>query len=254
MTDTQGQRPTFQSQLKVLEASRDRLARLVGALTPGQIRQQAYPSEWTVADVLSHLGSGAVITRGRLDGDVDMQAVWDEWNAKDPDAQAADALEADAALADRLARLTPDEQDQLRFAMGPMELDLTTFLGLRISEHTLHTWDIAVTFDDTATVPPDAAALIVETLSMMASFAGKPTGADRIFTVRTVEPTRHVEIALRPDGVALAFSEPVEQPDLEVPADALIRLVYGRLDPDHTPPIQASDADLDDLRQAFPGF
>jgi uncharacterized protein (TIGR03083 family) len=253
MTDTHGQRTTFQSQLEVLAASRDRLARLVGGLTPGQIRQQAYPSEWTVADVLSHLGSGAVITRERLDGDVDMQAVWDEWNAKDPDAQAADALEADAALHDRLAALTPDEQDQLRFAMGPMELDLTTFLGLRISEHALHTWDIAVTFDDIATVPPDSSALVVDTLAMMASFAGKPTGADRIFSVRTVEPTRHVEIALRPDGVALAFSEPVERPDLEMPADALIRLVYGRLDPDHTPPVQADAADLDELRRAFPG-
>jgi uncharacterized protein (TIGR03083 family) len=254
MTDTQGQRTTFESQLEVLAASDNRLARLVGALAPEQIRQQAYPSEWTVADVLSHLGSGAVITRGRLDGDVDMQAVWDEWNAKNPDAQAADALEADAALLGRLAALTPDERDQLRFAMGPMELDLTTFVGLRINEHVLHTWDIAVTFEHAATVPPDAAALAVEMLPMMASFAGKPTGADRTLTVRTVEPTRHVHIALRPDGVALTFSDPVEQPDLEMPADALIRLVYGRFDPDHAPPVQGSDADLDELRRAFPGF
>ena len=76
----------------MLDASAQRLADQVEQLTPEQVRQQAYPTEWTVADVLSHLGSGATIMRLRLDGDVDMQAVWDEWNAKDPDAQAADSL------------------------------------------------------------------------------------------------------------------------------------------------------------------
>ena len=53
-----------------------------------------------MADVLSHLGSGGTIMRLRLDGEVDMQAIWDEWNAKDPDAQAADALLADDLLED----------------------------------------------------------------------------------------------------------------------------------------------------------
>jgi hypothetical protein len=35
--------------------------------------------------------------------------------------------------------------------------------------------------------------------------------------------------------------------------EALVRLVYGRLDPAHTP-AGADDADFDDLRQLFPGF
>jgi hypothetical protein len=135
-----------------------------------------------------------------------------------------------------------------------MELDLATFLGMRISEHALHTWDVAVTFDETATVPPDAAGLVVDTLAMMAPFAGKPTGADRTFTVHTMEPTRQFEIALRPDGVSLVPSDPAGAPDLELSADGLIRLVYGRLDPDHTPTLRGSHADLTELRRAFPGF
>jgi uncharacterized protein (TIGR03083 family) len=256
-SDADGSPPvTFESQLAVLAASVDRLATLVNALTPEQLRQQAYPSEWTVADVLSHLGSGATITRERLEAgaDPEVQAIWDAWNAKDPDEQAADALAADAALLDRLASLTPDERDRLRFAMGPMNLDLSTFLGLRINEHLLHTWDIAVTFDDSATLPTDGAGLIVDTLAMMAPFVGKPTGADRLFTVRTADPTRHFEIALRPDGVALAPSDAVDKPDLKLTADGLIRLVFGRLDPGHTPSGRASKADLDELRRAFPGF
>ena len=98
-------RVDFASQLAVLAGSVDRLATLVKELTPEQLRQQAYPSEWTVADVLSHLGSGATITRERLDAEADpeVQAIWDAWNAKDPDEKAADALEADSALMARLA-------------------------------------------------------------------------------------------------------------------------------------------------------
>jgi uncharacterized protein (TIGR03083 family) len=246
--------PGLQFTLDVLLASADRLAALVESLTPEQIRQQAYPTEWTVADVLSHLGSGATITRQRIDGEVDPQPIWDEWNAKDPDAQAADALRADADLQRRLAALSPEEAANLRFAMGPMEVDLTTYLNMRISEHSLHTWDIAVTFDDAATVPADAAAVVVDMLAMMAGFAGKPTGADRVVSITTTEPDRHFEVALRPDGIALSPSEARDTPDLELSSDALIRLVYGRLDPDHSPILEVGAADLEELRQAFPGI
>ena len=62
---------TLAALVQVLDASAQRLVDQVEQLTPAQLRQQAYPSEWTVADVLSHLGSGATIMRLRLDGDVD---------------------------------------------------------------------------------------------------------------------------------------------------------------------------------------
>jgi hypothetical protein len=35
--------------------------------------------------------------------------------------------------------------------------------------------------------------------------------------------------------------------------EAFIRLVYGRLDPAHSPRVEAAGADLDELRQIFPG-
>jgi uncharacterized protein (TIGR03083 family) len=262
--ESNGTRPgndgALASLIQVLDASVQRLADQVDALTPQQIRQQAYPSEWTVADVLSHLGSGATIMRLRLDGDVDMQAIWDEWNAKNPDAQAADALGADDQLQARLTTLTAEDQDRMRFAMGPMELDLVTFLSLRLNEHSLHTWDVAVTFDAGATLPDDEAALIVDTLPMMTRFAGKPTGADRDITIRTVSPSRNFLLALRPDGIALTPEDgnrdrdPLDGPDLELPADALIRLVFGRLDADHSPAGAAAAPLVNELRQVFPGF
>jgi hypothetical protein len=43
-------------------------------------------------------------------------------------------------------------------------------------------------------------------------------------------------------------------PDLELSTDALIRLVYGRLDPEHSPVLEVGAADLEELRSAFPGF
>jgi hypothetical protein len=45
-----------------------------------------------------------------------------------------------------------------------------------------------------------------------------------------------------------------EVPVLRLPAEAFVRLVYGRLDPDHTPPAVQADPDLlDKLRSTFPG-
>jgi hypothetical protein len=43
--------------------------------------------------------------------------------------------------------------------------------------------------------------------------------------------------------------------EVTMPAEALLRLAYGRLDPDHTPAgVTGDDADLGTLRQIFPGF
>lgn len=234
--------------------SADRLRRLVESLSSEDLLQRAYPSEWTIADVLSHIGSGAVITSGRIDGEVDSQPIWDEWNAKGPDAQAADALTADQELLDRLASLSSEDEGRLRFAMGPMDLDLYTFLGFRLNEHVVHTWDVAVTVDPLATIPEDAAELVVDNLALIGRFAGKPTGSERTISVRTTGPTRYFVIELRPDGVAVSTDGETDSPDLELPAEAFVRLIYGRLDPDHSPTIRGDEATLEELRRAFPGF
>jgi hypothetical protein len=42
---------------------------------------------------------------------------------------------------------------------------------------------------------------------------------------------------------------------VDLPAEAFLRLVYGRLDPDHTPDFTESGGrGLADLRAVFPGF
>ena len=57
-----------------------------------------------------------------------------------------------------------------------------------------------------------------------------------------------------PDSLKLTPSDLVAAPDLELPSEAFIRLVYGRLDPAHTPAVTGSPTLLDELRTAFPGF
>jgi hypothetical protein len=126
-----------------------------------------------------------------------------------------------------------------------------------LNEHALHTWDVEVVLDPNATVPAAAAACVVDNLGMIVRFTGKPTGTERTVEVHTVDPARDFTLAIGADAVTLGPSEAPTMPnrvsaDLELPAEALVRLVYGRLDPAHTPPVRG-DIDLDELRRAFPG-
>src|SRR4051812_39634394 len=142
--------PRAQAQIDALRSSVHRLRDLAAPLTEQQLTGAAYPSEWTVAQVLSHLGSGAVITQRRLEDalagqdtpDTFAPSVWDRWNAKSPVAQRDDSLAADAALLARLEALAPDDRARFGSAMGPMTLDFAQFVGMRLSEHAFHTWDV----------------------------------------------------------------------------------------------------------------
>jgi uncharacterized protein (TIGR03083 family) len=245
----------------VLRASVDRLHALGSGLDDDQLVSQSYCDDWSIAQVLSHLGSGAVISlrslqdvrAGNATPDGFNQSVWDEWNAKSPRAQADDALVADEALMEALEAVDESEREGLTFQLGPMTLGFNDLFGLRLNEHTLHTWDIAVMFDDNARLPSDATALVVDNLALTARFGGRPTGPDRTVTVHTTDPARAVALRMTPDGVLVGPAEPGQSPDLILPAEALSRLVYGRLDPDHTPEFTGDAAVLDALRAVFPG-
>ena len=246
--------------LEALHHSADRLRAFVAGLDDAALSRSAYPTEWTVADVCSHLGSGAVIMERRLQDllagvdtpDDAATAVWDEWNAKGPRAQADALLASDSALLERLDGLSDDERAGLRFAMGPMTFDFDGFVGLRLNEHALHVWDIEVSFAPTATVAAESVACIVDNLQMFAQFTGRPVDDARVVTVATTDPARTFRVTAGPDAVGLESTGAVDAPDLTLPAEALVRLVYGRLDPDHTPPVTAPGV-LDELRPVFPG-
>jgi len=247
-------------QLEVLQTSVSDLARTVEGLQPAQLVASAYPTKWTVADVLSHLGSGAVIFRRRFEDGIAgnetpsdfAQGVWAEWDAKSAEQKAADFLVADRALAERLTSSTDDDRARFVFAMGPVTSDFAGFVGMRLNEHALHSWDVEVTFDPEAALAHGPTEVVIDNLQMIAGFVGKPVGTPRRVAVLTTEPRRGFTLVIGADAVSLEPGGPARTPDLEIPAEAFIRLVYGRLDPGHTPPTKGQ-ADLDQLRKVFPG-
>ena len=116
----------MEATLNALRASVERLRATATALDDAELVGASYCSEWTVADVLSHLGSGAVITQRRLQ---DARAgaetpedfaptVWDEWNAKSPRAQTDDALVADRALLEALEAVDDEERLDVHLLHG----------------------------------------------------------------------------------------------------------------------------------------
>jgi hypothetical protein len=137
-----------------------------------------------------------------------------------------------------------------------MDLVVGDLARLRLSEHAVHSWDVAVAFDPTATVEPDAVALLIDGVPALVARAGKPQGVAIDLHIHTTEPDRDFALAIH-DSVELHVSD--QRPrdrTLELPAEAFLRLVYGRLDAEHTPPVAlvAADVTLDDLRRTFPGF
>jgi uncharacterized protein (TIGR03083 family) len=258
--------------IAALRNSHERLVSLVRPLSPGQLREQSFCSDWSVAQVLSHIGSGAEIALLMLPGalgtaePVSREAfppVWDAWNAKSPDDQAADALAADEKYLRTLEELSDDELAGIKFAFFGMDLDSIGLIRLRLGEHALHTWDVAVFGDPAATVAPDAVSLMIDNVpQFIAPRIGKPLDEPFAARIRTTGPDRDylltatdaVSMTDWPGDGAVAGGG-VAVSEVSMPAEALLRLAYGRLDPEHTPAqVQADPADLDKLRKIFPGF
>jgi hypothetical protein len=152
-----------------------------------------------------------------------------------------------------LGTFSDDERAAFRFDMGPMTFDFSGFVVLRLNEHALHTWDIDVALDPGAVIASDATAVVIDNLGLIARYTAKPTGNERTIVVLTSDPTRTFVIVLSADAVTITEGGTDAHGDLTLPAEAFIRLVYGRLDPEHTPSaIKGADL-LDELRTVFPG-
>jgi uncharacterized protein (TIGR03083 family) len=238
-------------------------------MTPEQVRSPSYCRDWTNAQVLSHLGSGAEISLLMLPGALgegepaDSEAfppVWDRWNAKSPDEQAADALTADERQVRTLEELTDEQLASMRLDFFGMQLDAAGVIRLRLGEHVLHTWDLAVMQDPAAVVQADAVDLLIDNVpQFLAPRLGKPQPEPFAVRITTTEPERDY-LLVSGDSVTMTDwpgddAAPAGTQQVTMPAEALLRLAYGRLDPAHTPASVSGDADtLDKLRAIFPGF
>ena len=256
--------------IAALRSGHDSLASQVSGLTDEDLARPSGASEWDISQVLSHLGSGAEISRATvraaLDGEPNPgsdfnHTVWDRWNAMTGRERADGFLQANQALLALLESLDAGTLDKLRIDMGflPAPVDVATAARMRLNEFTLHASDIRVGLGGDATLPADATAALLHGEPSLIAWIGKADpldGRQAVVAVTTTEPASLFALRLQAP-ISVDFDVP-DQPDgtLVLPAEAWLRLVAGRLAPEHTPTsvIAAGVADLNLLRQVFPGY
>jgi uncharacterized protein (TIGR03083 family) len=251
--------------LAALHASQSRLRNALDGMTAEQATAQSYDDDWTVADVASHLGSGAELFTvyleaglgdGQDPGTDGAQPVWDRWNAKEPLAQVQDTLEANDTFLSRIDALTDEERASWGIDLFGARRDLRDFLVMRLSEHAIHTWDIEVAADPSLPIPADAAAHTVANVVPIAGWVGQKRDDPIAVDVRTTDPELAFRLEIGPDAVSVVpgGGDGEAAATLSLPTEAFVRLVYGRLDAEHTPAsVDAQGVDLDVLRATFPG-
>ncbi len=255
--------PRASEMITALRRCQRDLTTLVTGLDGPALRRQSYSTEWSIAQVLSHLGSqadifGLLLEAGLSGGEApapdSFPPIWDAWNARSPEDQAADSIAANDVFIRRLEALDAEELESFRLSAFGMDLDAAGFLRLRLPELAIHTWDIAVALDPSATVAPVAVELLIDGLGPMVSRVGKPTATPMTLRVTTTDPER--SFALVTDGVRLEpWSERAHDGEVSLSAEELLRLVYGRLDSAHAASLRldASPVSLEDLRAVFSG-
>jgi uncharacterized protein (TIGR03083 family) len=258
--------PSLDDWLAALVASHQRLAAAVGPLSAREVIARSYASEWSIAQVLAHLGSGVA----------EFEPLWERWNTKSPEDQVSDALVADQAFLDQIEALDKKQRQGWHLSMFGGDQTLTDILRMRLGEHAVHTWDVVVTRERDATLAADATELLVDTLGPLVARAGRTSGGAMRVHIDADRPARRFLLVadgenaeLRPVGnVTSGSTEPADPTDnadhpnytdhadqtLALPAEALIRLVYGRLDPSHTPTLEGDTSVIEALRRTFPGF
>ena len=249
--------------IAALRANHDTLVALVPGLNPQQLTGPSGASDWSVAQVLSHLGSGAEISRkpiataaGEQVEAEDNQSIWARWDGSSPAQQASGFVEHDTAYLDTVESLSAEQLDSLQIDMGflPEPVPLVVALGMRLNEVANHAWDVLVGLDPQAEIDAETAAVLVELytgpLAFMLGFSGKPDLLDG--EVRLAVPGGGVEIT---DKVVVSGAVADPTATLAGPDGAVIRLISGRLTPDHSEGVVVTgDVALEDLRKVFPGY
>jgi len=256
---------TVKDAIAALRRAHDELAGWAAGLSADQLRARSGSADWNVAQVLSHLGSAAELGLGTLEagrGDPERnQPVWDRWNAMSPEEQRSNFVESDARYVDALEALSDDQLQSMRVDLGflPEPVDLDFLLGMRISEVALHGWDVAVSADPGAALPPYLVPFVLARIPTFAGYLARPIERAGTVGVEIRDPAGWYHLEVRDDGGSLTeASGPARAgaSTARMPAEAFIRLTAGRLSPEHTPEgvSVSGPIDLDDMRRIFPGY
>ncbi|GAA1140928.1 maleylpyruvate isomerase family mycothiol-dependent enzyme [Nocardioides aquiterrae] len=249
--------------IAALRTEHDTLVTLLPNLPTESLAAPSGASEWTVAQVLSHLGSGAEIGRapiGRAAGEdvepVDNQEVWARWDDSAPLDQAAGFVEHNTRWIETVEALSDEQRATLTVDLGflPEPVPLVVALGMRLNEVANHSWDVRVALDPSAELHADSADVLVELfrgpLSFILGFSAKPA-----------ELTERAAVAVPGAGLVIdddaTIVGGVDEPTATFRGapEAFIRLLNGRLkDPYAGGATVEGNVTLDDLRRVFPGY
>lgn len=253
--------------IDALRSSSQQLRTAVTDLPPEMLGDRRSPTGWSVAQVLSHLGSAAeictaLVQRG-IDGDTvgpgpdDTQPVWRRFDAMPPAAQREAWLAADARHLDLSDSLDAAQRDTVRIPYVSGLLDVAGYAGYRLSEQSIHGWDVAVALDPAAGVPAPEAELLRERIDLVATRFRDADTLRRLgpaqLAVELTEPTLRYSLILDTE----LHVDPAEAADptstVSGGAEAVLRLVYGRARSVDDVSVTGK-ATLDDLRALFPGY
>jgi uncharacterized protein (TIGR03083 family) len=266
--------------IAALRAETDELHQLVPTLSREVLTGRSGASEWSPADVLSHLGSQAEIHIAILRAAVGEgeyptrdhnRSVWDRWDNSTPEQQSEGYLLQSQAFIDAIEALSPRSHDAFTIPLDflPIPLSVASYAGFRLSELAHHGWDVRVAADPEAGLGDVSTAILFEQLGgeldFLLGFYGKPDRAERPFTIAVdgSDYTITVDDKIRVTDDAGPMA-PTESGRSAAPAaatfhgslEAALRLMGGRLGPQFRPAevTLTGDVTFDDLAKVFPGF
>ena len=188
--------------LDALRKSSEHLREIVERLDAWQLDQPAYPAQWNIAEVLSHLASARSLPatptvlahRHRHARPKFRSRSGTNGMRRPPSPGQRSGSAADRKFTNSLASVTDDDRRRFSFEMGPIKEDFAGFTALRLNEHAVHTWDIEVALDPTATLLADATDFVIDRLQLIVGFTGKASGERRL-SIRTDGPRRDFTVS-----------------------------------------------------------
>lgn len=256
----------YQAARAALRDSHTRLSGIVNALSEPELTEPSYCGDWNLAQVLSHLGSGAeiglmqfqaILSGAEVPSRESYPPIWDKWNARSPAEVQSAALPADAALLAAYEGADDGLLQDLHVNLMGRELDAAGLFARRLGEHALHTWDLEVMRDAHAKVASSAVEVLIDRLSPTTArlASGKrPDHRGRV-ELLTSGPSRKLVLDLSGETVSLSDAGETGDASVSLPSEAALRLFYGRLDEAHTPAeiTVVGPVGLTELRALFPG-
>lgn len=257
-----------QSTIAALRAENDSLADLVHDLPLSLLDRKSYCRDWTVAQVLSHLGSSSEINVSNLRAALGVgerlpkeayPQLWDRWDHLGTFDQLKGFLRWHGELVTRFEEFEHRGQSDLQVetAMGSMRVD--ALAGIRLREAAIHRWDIAVAYDESAVLRPQSVDILVDQLPEMTerlSDADVATSSDFTeISISISSPDRSFVLSLS-EAVAINYAtDSTLSAVIHLPGESFVRLLYGRWrDPHDKVNLEKPPGLLAELRTTFQGF